>query len=37
MRSEIIKSGGDSEVDWIWKLCNMTFEGDVVLKIGDLL
>ena len=22
---EMMKSGGDRVVDWIWKLCNMTF------------
>ena len=27
---EMIKRGGDSVVDWIWKLCNMTFESGVV-------
>ena len=26
----MVKSGGDVVVDWIWKLCNMTFEGGVV-------
>ena len=29
---EIIKGGGDREVDWIWRLCNMPFESDVVAK-----
>ena len=23
---EMIKGGGDRVVDWIWRLCNMTFE-----------
>ena len=27
---EIIKGGGDREVDWIWRLCNMAFESGVV-------
>ena len=27
---EIIKGGGDRVVDWIWKLCNITFESGVV-------
>ena len=27
---EMVKSGGDVVVDWIWKLCNMAFESDVV-------
>ena len=26
---EMIKGGGDRVVDWIWKLCNMTFENCV--------
>ena len=26
---EMIKSGGDVVVNWIWKLCNMAFESDV--------
>ena len=25
----MIKGGGDRVVDWIWKLCNVTFESDV--------
>ena len=27
---EMKKGGGDRVVDWIWRLCNMTFENDVV-------
>ena len=27
---EMVKGGGDVVVDWIWKLCNMAFESDVV-------
>ena len=27
---EIIKGGGDSVVDWIWRLCNIAFESGVV-------
>ena len=27
---EMIKGGGDRLVDWIWRLCNMTFENGVV-------
>ena len=30
VRGEIVKGGGDVVVDWIWKLCNMTFESGVV-------
>ena len=26
----MIKGGGDREVDWIWKLYNMTFESGIV-------
>ena len=29
---EMIKGGGDRVVDWIWKLCNMTFESGGVLE-----
>ena len=29
---EMIKGGGDKVVDWIWKLCNMAFESDVVFE-----
>ena len=25
----MIKVGGDRVVDWIWRLCNMTFENGV--------
>ena len=32
---EIIKSGGDRVVDWIWKVCDMTFENGLVPE--DLL
>ena len=27
---EMIKGGGDRVVEWIWRLCNMTFESGVV-------
>ena len=27
---EMIKDGGDRMVDWIWKLCNMAFDGVVM-------
>ena len=27
---EMIKGRGDRVVDWIWRLCNMAFESDVV-------
>ena len=27
---EMIKGGGNKVVDWIWRLCNMTFESSVV-------
>ena len=26
----MVKGGGDVVADWIWKLCNMTFESGVV-------
>ena len=26
----MVKCGGDVVVDWIWMLCNMAFESDVV-------
>ena len=29
---EMIKSGSDMVVDWIWRLCNMPFESGVVLE-----
>ena len=31
---EIIKGGSDRGVDWIWRLCNMTFESAVVPEDG---
>ena len=27
---EMVKGGGEVVVDWIWKLCNMAFESNVV-------
>ena len=27
---EMIKDGGDRVVDWIWRVCNMTFQSGVV-------
>ena len=33
---EIIKSGGDRVVDWIWRLCK-AMRVLLCLKIGDLL
>ena len=27
---EMIKGGGDRVVDWIWRLCHMAFESDIV-------
>ena len=27
---EMIKCVGDSVVDWMWRLCNMTFQSGVV-------
>ena len=30
---EMIKGGGDRMVDWIWRVCNMTFESSVVVEI----
>ena len=27
---EMIKGEGDRVVDWIWRLCNMFFESDIV-------
>ena len=32
INGEIIKSGDDKVVDWIWNLCNMAFETGVVPK-----
>ena len=29
---EIIKSGGESMIDWIWKLCNKAFVEGIVPK-----
>ena len=26
---KVKKSGGELAIDWIWKLCNMLFEGSV--------
>ena len=34
---EMIKSGSDWVVDWIWRLSNMAFESVLCLKTGDLL
>ena len=28
----MIKGGDDRVVDWIWRLCNMSFENDVLLE-----
>ena len=27
---EMVKDGDDMVVDWIWRLCNVAFESDVV-------
>ena len=27
---KMIRDGGDRVVDWIWRLCNMTFESGVM-------
>ena len=27
---EMVKGGGDMVVEWIWRLCNMTFESGVM-------
>ena len=32
MSQEMIKSGDDRVVDWIWRLYNMVFESSVVLE-----
>ena len=34
-----MEGGGERVVDWIWSLCNMSFESDVMLclKTGDPL
>ena len=29
---EMIKGGGDRVLDWIWRLCNMTFQSGVLRK-----
>ena len=29
---DIINGGGNKVVDWIWKLCNMTFESIAVIE-----
>ena len=29
---ELIKGGDDRVVDWIWRLCNMSFKSGVVLE-----
>ena len=29
---EVVKGGGDVIVDWIWTLCDMAFESDVLLE-----
>ena len=33
IKGEMIKGGGERVVDWIWKLCNITFENGLVPKI----
>ena len=30
---EMIKSGGDAVVDWIWRLCNIDFESGVIVPL----
>ena len=32
IKGKMIKGGGDRVGDWIWRLCNMAFEGGVVLE-----
>ena len=32
INGEVIKGRGDRVVDWIWRLCNMSFENGVVLE-----
>ena len=27
---DMVKGGGDMVVDWVWRICNMTFESVVV-------
>ena len=34
---QIIKSGSEFVIDWICKLCNITFRSDVMGRNGDLL
>ena len=34
---EMVKGGDDMMVDWIWRLCNMTFENGVVTEDNLLL
>ena len=34
---EIIKSGGDMVVDWIWRLCKWNLRVVLLLKTGCLL
>ena len=34
---EMIKAGGDTVVDWIWRLCNWPLRVVLCLKIGGLL
>ena len=29
---EMIKGGGNKVIDWIWSLCNLAFESDVVTE-----
>ena len=29
IKRDVMKGGGDRVVDWIWRLCNMTFESVV--------
>ena len=32
IKGEMIKGGGDSVVDWIWRLCNIAFESGAVFE-----
>ena len=34
---EMIRGGGNRVVDWIWRLCKMAFESDVVSEDWRLL
>ena len=34
---KMIKGGGDRVVDWIWRLCNMTFESSTVQGTIEVL